>query len=162
MIKILTEDILTIIGRFLPSCKLCNFVETCKDIKNTISNPIKVKVQEIKKDLIDKLLLKKIKEIKKDIQNEYMDNIQRMNEKTSYINLGIYTDCKSTYYDQELHKLLIIEDYTCSEFLPSNLRSYKGSDELIEKLLYLFSRKLKNKSIEDRCNILEELSYDIQ
>jgi hypothetical protein len=85
-----------------------------------------------------------------------------MNEKTKYINLGIYTDCKSTYYDQELHKLLIIEDYTCSKVLPANLRSYKGSDELIEKLLHLFSRKLKNKSIEDRCNILEELSYDIQ
>tara|TARA_B110001450_G_scaffold228674_1_gene228794 strand:- start:1105 stop:1593 length:489 start_codon:yes stop_codon:yes gene_type:complete len=162
MIEILTEDTLSIIGGHLPSCKLCNFVETCKDMKNTTQNPINIKVKEIKKDIVDELLLKKIIEFKKNIQNEYMDNIQRVNEKTRYINLGIYTCVKSTYYDKELHKLLTIEDYIYSEFLPSNLRSYKGSDLLIEKLLHLFSRKLKNKSIEEGCDILNELIYDIQ
>ena len=157
----MTEDTLTIIGGYLPSGKLCNFVETCKDMKNTTQNPIKIKVKEIKKDIADELLLKKIIEFKKDIQNEYMDNIQRVNEKTRYINLGIYTCVKSKYYDQKFHKLLTIEDYIYSEFLPYNLRSYKGSDLLIEKLLHLFSRKLKNKSIEEGCDILNELIYDI-
>ena len=158
---VFTDDICSVISKYLPSNDLINLKMTTKDIEKYIKKDfiIDMKVKEIEYELEKFKPLEKLYYIRKN----------RLISNKTLLNLSIfeyyYTKDLSKVYNLEYHKIIVINDIF--ESLESFIEQYLDKnivytrEDIIKNIIEIFAIKLNNHTLEKKSEILRNISASL-
>ena len=156
---IFTDDICSVISKYLTSNNLINLKTTTKDIETYIKKDfiIDMKVKEIEYELEKFKPLEKLYYIRK--------NRLILNKTPLNLSIFEYYEKDSKVYNLEYHKIIVINDIF--ESLESFIELYLDKnitytrEDIIKNIIKIFANKLNNHTLEKKSEILRDISASL-